>query len=97
MRPWACRGAISRGVKLELDAHRKIARHPVRQPERPQAPAHPASAPQLDPYEDWVSGSRGARHAGVLPLPACGDHEIGSAIPRNRKLPASDQPARIIL
>ena len=53
MRPWACRGASSRGVKLELDAHRKIARHPVRQPERPQAPAHPASGPQLDPYEDW--------------------------------------------
>ena len=53
MRPWACRGASSRGVKLELDAHRKIARHPVRQPERPQARAHPASAPQLDPYEDW--------------------------------------------
>ena len=47
MRPWPCRDANSRGFTLELDAHRKIARHPARQPERPQAPAHPASAPQL--------------------------------------------------
>ena len=50
----ALNGVVHQGRgTLELDAHRKIARHPVRQPERPQAPAHPASAPQLDPYEDW--------------------------------------------
>ena len=55
------RGAIERGVKLELDARRKQARHKprqsARQPDPPPAPSDPSDStppemPSLDD-DDW--------------------------------------------